>query len=127
MLMVSLQVERLQTYYPLTKEKSHMKLEKTLMLDSGRLVKISKVSTSVTPAAGVEFDVQIKDPREEHFHPPIGVSHPKYWKLKKMGPSESRSLQLAYSGLSAKQLRKVAHELEQEFLANRMLVNSASH
>jgi hypothetical protein len=89
-----------------------MVIEKMLFLPSGRAV---KVITHVADAKKVPFhtaiEVLIKEPKEDHFHPPIGTSHPKYWKLKGMDPEKSRFMQISYSGLSKKQLRKVLNDL----------------
>ncbi|TLU88695.1 hypothetical protein [Dyadobacter sediminis] len=59
-----------------------MKLEKTLVLQSGRSVRITRCEYLVE-AGKSELDVLIKEPNEETFRPLIGLTHPKYWKLKK--------------------------------------------
>ena len=91
-----------------------MTLEKTLVLETGRSVKVITQHANLVDQENIELDILIKEPKEEHFRPPIGVTHPKYWKLKNMDPKKSRLLQLRYSGLSAKQVRKVVRELRTE-------------
>lgn len=50
------------------------------------------------------LDVSVKEPRDDFFHAPIGLAHPKYWKLKTLDPSRQRILQLKYSGLNKKEI-----------------------
>ncbi|MCF0049110.1 hypothetical protein MUK70_04545 [Dyadobacter chenwenxiniae] len=84
--------------------------EKTLILQTGRCVKvISQWKNPMNPGE-IEIDVLIKDPSETHYRPPIGLTHPKYWKLKRMGAEKSKQLQIQYSGLTEKQLRSVVKE-----------------
>ena len=85
--------------------------EKTFTLETGRSVKVlaravdqSKVHT--------EIEVLIKEPREENYRLPIGRTHPKYWKLKGLDSQKTRVLQIKYSGISDKQIRKTIKELK---------------
>ena len=88
--------------------------EKTFTLETGRSVKviakaqITADQTKVKP----EIEVLIKEPRDEDFHPPIGITHPKYWKLKKLDSQQSKILQIQYSGITEKQIRKAIREFE---------------
>ena len=88
--------------------------EKTFTLETGRSVKviakaqITADKTKVKP----EIEVLIKEPRDEDFRPPIGITHPKYWKLKKLDSRQSKTLQIQYSGITDKQLRKAIREFE---------------
>jgi hypothetical protein len=50
------------------------------------------------------LDVSVKEPRDEFFHAPIGLAHPKYWKLKSLDPARQRILQLKYSGLNKREV-----------------------
>lgn len=91
-----------------------MKNEKIYELKAGRT---AKVIIKGTPASDlskivIETEVLVKDQREEEFRPPIGLSHPKYWKLKRLTVEQSRKLQIQYSGLSDKQIRKAVGEFE---------------
>jgi hypothetical protein len=92
-----------------------MKLEKIVILETGRCIKMtiesllaedfSKVSVSMT--------VLIKDPKEDEFHLPIMETHPRYWKLKKLNADQARMLQIKYSGITEKQIKKALKEFEQ--------------
>ena len=88
--------------------------EKTFTLETGRFV---KVIAKAKPASDLltsepEIEVLIKEPKEENFHPPIGVAHPKYWKLKRLNTLESKTLQIKYSGIKQKHLRKTIKEFQ---------------
>lgn len=87
---------------------------KYLTLQSGREIKlrIEEIFDPKKPDATVQLDVLIKDPKDERFHPPIEISHPKYWKLKGMDDEQSRELQIKYSGIKSKQLRKALSEFK---------------
>ncbi|REA60836.1 hypothetical protein DSL64_13075 [Dyadobacter luteus] len=91
-----------------------MKLEKTFLLPTGRTVKIIAEPTAKNeiPFNKEDFDILIKEPKEEEFHPPIGETHPKYWKLKKLNPREVKLIEIKYSGLSEKQIRNTLKEFE---------------
>jgi len=86
--------------------------EKTMFLQTGRSVKIIAQDIQAPDTANIEVNVLIKEPKEEFFHPPIGITHPKYWKLRKLAPQQSRLLQIQYSGLSDKELRKAIKEFK---------------
>ena len=58
---------------------------KKFTLLSGRSVKVIAKTKSLTDKVKPEIEVLIKEPKEEDFHPSIGLSHLKYWKLKKAG------------------------------------------
>ncbi|WP_439557618.1 hypothetical protein [Dyadobacter sp.] len=87
--------------------------EKTLTLHTGRCVKvITQLGNPMTPDE-IKIDILIKDPSDAHYHLPIGLSHPKYWKLKRIGEEKSKQMQIQYSGLTEKQLRSVVKEFKQ--------------
>lgn len=65
---------------------------------------LSKVSIVV--------NVLIRDPKEEAFRSPIGPTHPKYWKLKSLDPEKARQLQIQYSGVHRKHIRKAIREFD---------------
>jgi hypothetical protein len=94
--------------------KNKMKLEKTFLLPTGRAVKITAESAlaSTVELNKEDFDILIKEPREEYFRPPISETHPKYWKLKKLNPLEIKLIEIRYSGLSDKQIRNTLKEFE---------------
>lgn len=91
-----------------------MKLEKTFLLPTGRTVKVTAQPTvqSTIPFSKEDFEILIKEPKEEDFHPAIGETHPKYWKLKKLNPKEVKLVAIKYSGLSEKQIRNTLKEFE---------------
>lgn len=91
-----------------------MRHEKTLSLETGRSVKVITQPVNPTDPSKIELEVLIKEPKETHYHPPIGLTHPKYWTLKRMDPDKSRAMQIQYSGLSEKQVRNVLKELRKE-------------
>jgi hypothetical protein len=90
--------------------------EKTLTLNTGRSVKVIAQKLQLRDKIKIEVEVLIKEPKEVSYHPPIGVTHPKYWKLKKLDPQKSNLLQIQYSGLSEKQMRKTVKELQKTIL-----------
>jgi len=91
-----------------------MAYEKYITLESGREIKLIIEGSFNPKKSGLvtDMEVLIKDPKEEHFHPPIEISHPKYWKLKNMLPEQSKQLQIKYSGIPDKQIRKALREFE---------------
>lgn len=88
--------------------------EKTFTLETGRSVKVIAKAQDIAGQAKVkpEIEVLIKEPRDENFRPPIGITHPKYWKLKKLDLQQSKILQIQYSGITDKQLRKAIREFD---------------
>lgn len=92
-----------------------MKLEKTYVLSTGRAVKITTKPAlpKEKPYNKIDLEVLIKEPKEEDFRPPIGKTHPQYWKLKKLSVEESKLIEIQYSGLSDKQIRNALREFEQ--------------
>jgi hypothetical protein len=60
----------------------------------------------------VDLDFLIRDTHEGIFHLPIGINHPRYWKLKKVPDQKSRQMQMEYSGISRKQLLLVMEEFK---------------
>ena len=60
----------------------------------------------------INYDFLVKDKNESNFRAPIGLDHPKYWKLKRLSSEEAILLQLVYSGLSKKQLNLALREFK---------------
>ncbi|WP_221390012.1 hypothetical protein [Dyadobacter sp. NIV53] len=87
-----------------------MKQEKIILLQTSRSVKIIAEQEQSQDGAQLEVNVLIKEANENNFHPPIGITHPKYWKLRKLPVHKSRILQIQYSGLSNKEIRKAMKE-----------------
>lgn len=86
--------------------------EKTFTLDTGRSVKLI-TKTDVKCQGGTDIEVLIKEPKEENYRLPIGKTHPKYWKLKGLDARKTRMLQMRYSGISDKQIRKAIKEFNE--------------
>jgi len=89
--------------------------EKIFKLAIGREAKIIMngylLNNSVEIA--IEFEFLLKDSHEKYFRDPIGVNHPRYWKLKRSDQEKSQLLQLQYSGISKKQLSSAIEEFKQ--------------
>ncbi|WP_221391925.1 hypothetical protein [Dyadobacter sp. NIV53] len=92
-----------------------MRHEKAFVLPTGRLVKVIITSYLAEDLSkvSVEIEVFIKDERDEHFRVPIGTAHPRYWKLKRLDSEQARVMQIRYSGLTQRQLRRALKEFEQ--------------
>lgn len=93
-------------------ESNVMYYERNITLKTGRDVKLivpQLTQTNIDPATDAQ--VLIKDPGETKFHPPIELSHPKYWKLKNLDTEGARALQLKYSGVTDKEIRKTRKEI----------------
>jgi len=88
--------------------------EKIFVLETGRAVKVKVEGVLADDLSKViiQVDVMIKDPKEEDFRPPIGPTHPKYWKLKSLEPEKAGLLQIEYSGVYRKQIRKTIREFD---------------
>ena len=84
--------------------------ETILTLKTGRFVKVTACEMITGTDSEVELNVLIKDPNEAQFRPSIGYSHPKYWKLKTLDPSQRKLLELEYAGISKKEINRVAKE-----------------
>lgn len=89
-----------------------------MLLRTGRSVKIMAQPIQSQDTFDMQVSVLIKDPRELYFHPPIEISHPKYWKLRSLPAEKSRMLQIQYSGISNKEIRKALKEFNKDFLQN---------
>lgn len=97
--------------------------EKTFLLGTGRAVKLI-VKGYGTPGESeirTEINVLVKDPKEEYFHAPIGMSHPQFWKLKRMSSEQARQLQIAYSGILDKHINKAVKEFEEILMSSVLL------
>lgn len=86
--------------------------EKTLILQNGRSVKVITELENRIELSKDKIEVLIKEPSEANYHPPIGLTHPKYWKLKRMDAEKSRQLQIEYSGLTEQHLRNLVKEFK---------------
>ncbi|WP_353720484.1 hypothetical protein [Dyadobacter sp. 676] len=88
--------------------------EKIFVLETGRAVKVmvEGVLADDLSKVSIQVDVLIKDPKDEEFKPPIGLAHPKYWKLKSLDPAKARELQIQYSGAHRKHIRKTIREFD---------------
>lgn len=89
--------------------------EKTFMLATGRTAKVI-VRGHILPTESEirkEIEVLIKEPKEDSFHSPIGELHPQFWKLKKLNGEQIRLLQIEYSGVTDKQIKKTLKEFEE--------------
>ncbi|WP_229212540.1 hypothetical protein [Dyadobacter soli] len=75
-------------------------------------VKVEGVLAEDLSKVSIQVDVLIRDPKEEAFRPPIGLTHPKYWKLKNLEPEKASALQIQYSGVHRKQIRKTVREFD---------------
>lgn len=68
-----------------------------------------------------EVRVLIREAKEEHFHVVIGPSHPKHWKIQSMSAEKVNTMQIRYSGISAKQIRKARAEFDSIFTIQNVL------
>lgn len=89
-----------------------MTQEKTLTLPTGRCVKLITHVGNPIKGEEIDIDILIKDPSDTDHRPPIGLSHPKYWKLKSMDAEKSKQMQIRTSGLIEKQLRSMVREFK---------------
>lgn len=91
--------------------------EKIFTLAVGREAKIvikgsaGKISGQIQ----LDFEFLIKEKHDKFFRAPIGINHPKYWKLQSLTPEKAQSMQLIYSGLSKKHLDEAVKEFKQCF------------
>ena len=88
--------------------------EKIFVLETGRSVKliIQNAYEQNDLKSEPEIDVLIREPKEPEFRPPIGVTHPQFWKLKKLDLKHSRMLQMEYSGLNDKHIKSALKEMK---------------
>jgi len=89
--------------------------EKIFTHATGREIKII-IKGFISPeesAIRTELEVLIKEPREEYFHAPIGLTHPQFWKLKRLDKEQAKQLQKSYSGVSDKQINNVLKEFDE--------------
>ena len=90
-----------------------MTFERNFILATGRIVKLSAVyeSNEIPVELNMKIEVLIKDGTHTDFRAPIHLTHPKYWKLKSLDEKRSAEMQIQYSGLSIKQVRRFFSEL----------------
>lgn len=95
--------------------------EKIFTLKNRREVKVifKSIQNSIAQKLKFDYEILIREPGEKAFRLPIGVSHPKYWKLQKVSKEQGRELILMYSGITRRHLQ----EAEQEF--NNLVLVSA--
>jgi hypothetical protein len=62
-----------------------------------------------------EAKIILKGKHDKFFRSPIGINHPKYWKLQSLKPEKAQLMQLVYSGVSKKQLDTAIKEFKQFF------------
>ena len=93
--------------------------EKIFTLKNKREVKVifKSIQHPITQKLKFDYEILIREPGEKSFRIPIGISHPKYWKLQKASKEQARELILIYSGITRRHLQ----EAEREF-NNLMLV-----
>ncbi|WP_149243636.1 hypothetical protein [Dyadobacter sp. 32] len=93
--------------------------EKTFILVTGRSVKVIAKASPVKDQSNFETEIEvlIKEPREENYRPAIGQTHPKYWKLRKLDSIKTQLLQIKYSGVSEKQIRKTIREFREKIMS----------
>jgi len=91
--------------------------EKTYILAVDREAKIVMKGSASNNSRQVQIDFEflIKEKHDKFFRAPIGLNHPKYWKLQRLTPEKAQSLQLVYSGLSKKHLDDAVKEFKQLF------------
>lgn len=64
----------------------------------------------------IDYEILIKEPEEKTFRPPIGLTHPKYWKLQAASDKQKRELIVLYSGISRKQIQLALKELNERLM-----------
>lgn len=91
--------------------------EKTFTLAVDREAKIIVKGDIANNSKQIDLDFEflIKEKHDKYFRVPIGVNHPKYWKLRSLTPTKSKLMQLVYSGVSRKQLDAAIREFKQFF------------
>ena len=92
--------------------------EKVFTLKNRREVKVIFEATyhPTTQKLKTEYEILIREPGEKSFRTPIGISHPKYWKLQTVTKEQGRELILLYSGISRKQVQLAENEFNQLML-----------
>ncbi len=91
-----------------------MRLEKTFHLSADREARIVVKGQLIKGRREIIIDYEflIREKLDTDFRPPIGINHPQYWKLKNASSQKSQLLQLAYSGISRKQLKDATKEFK---------------
>jgi len=86
--------------------------EKVFTLKNRREVKViyKSIPNPISQKLKFEYEILIREPGEKTFRIPIGISHPKYWKLQKATKEQGRELVLAYSGITRRHLLEVEKE-----------------
>ena len=92
--------------------------ERVFTLKNRREVKVIFEATyhSTTQKLKTDYEILIREPGEKLFRTPIGISHPKYWKLQTVTKEQGRELILLYSGLNRKQVQQAENEFNQLIL-----------
>ena len=88
--------------------------EKTFNLAVDREAKIvvKGNASNNSRQVNIDFEFLIKEKHDKTFRSPIGIDHPKYWKLQRLSPEKSQLLQLVYSGISRKHLDEAIKEFK---------------
>ena len=86
--------------------------ERLLILKTGRSVKVvaSRTGNKDLTTAEIEWDILIKDPKDQQFHPLISSSHPMFWKIKKLTPMRRKLVELQYAGINKRETKKIFTE-----------------
>ena len=89
--------------------------EKVFQLKSGREVKVivKGYFLNDNPQLSTDYEILVREPKEKYFRTPIGVDHPQYWKMKRSGKQQAKSILLEYSGISQKHVNKAITEFNQ--------------
>ncbi|WP_221392767.1 hypothetical protein [Dyadobacter sp. NIV53] len=88
--------------------------EKIFILETRRTVKliVSRERTQDHSDTKTKIEVLIREANEQDFRLPIGISHPQYWKLKRLDSEQAAMLQLSYSGITERQIRSAIKEMD---------------
>ena len=86
--------------------------EKVFTLKNRREVKViyKSIPNPISQKLKFEYEILIREPGEKAFRIPIGISHPKCWKLQKATKEQGRELVLVYSGITRRHLLEVEKE-----------------
>jgi hypothetical protein len=87
----------------------------TLAVDREAKIIVKGSATNNSKQINIDFEFLIKEKQDKFFRSPIGLNHPKYWKLQSLTPEKAQAMQLVYSGVSRKQLDMAIKEFKQFF------------
>jgi hypothetical protein len=88
--------------------------EKIFTLKNRREVKVilKSIQHSIAQKLKFDYEILIREPGEKSFRFPIGISHPKYWKLQNAGKEQGHKLILTYSGITRRHLLEAEREVK---------------